>query len=171
MLTIILPATEDLPTLELQLEHSLVSLSKWESIHGKPFFGREPMDQALTVSYIEQMVLAPVLKESWTSRLTTENFVEIQEYINSKQSATWFREEREPPGPKEIVTAELIYYWMIGFQIPFQPCESWHLNRLMTLIKICGIKQTKPRRMSRQAQAAEYRRLNEERRRQLGSTG
>lgn len=171
MLTIILPATEDLPAIKLELEHSLVSLSKWESIHEKAFFGREDKDHDDTVSYIEQMILGSLPEEDWQSRLKAEDYKAITEYINSKQSATWFREEPEPRGPREIVTAELIYYWMINFQIPFRPCETWHLNRLMTLIKIAGIKQTKPKKMSRQAYSAEIRRLNEQRREQLGSTG
>jgi hypothetical protein len=171
MLTITLPATEELPELKLNLEHSLVSLSKWESIHEKAFFGREPMDHELTVSYIQQMVLDFSPEEDWISRLEQEDYDKITDYLNSKQSATWFREEGPTRGPREIITAELIYYWMIGFQIPFKPCEDWHINRLMTLIKICGIKQTKPKKMSRQAQAAEYRRLNQQRREQLGSAG
>jgi len=171
MLIIVLPETEDLPAIELQLEHSLVSLSKWESIHEKAFYGKDGMDHEQTKSYIQQMLLCPVPEGDWIDRFSPGDFDLISNYINSKQSATWFREDGNQPRPREIITAELIYYWMISFQIPFEPCENWHINRLMTLIRICGIKQSKPRKMSRQAQAAEYRRLNELRREQLGSAG
>jgi hypothetical protein len=171
MLTIVLSATEDLPTAKLHFEHSLVSLSKWESIHEKAFYGKEGIDHEQTKSYIQQMLLDTVPEENWIDRFSPGDFDAISDYINSKQSATWFREDDNKVGPREIVTAELIYYWMISFQIPFEPCETWHINRLMTLIRICGIKQSKPRKMSRQAQAAEYRRLNELRREQLGSAG
>lgn len=171
MLTILLSKTDDFEAVELILEHSLVSLSKWESIQEKPFFGREGMQEEETINYIEQMMQHDPPEGDWASRLTQKQYTQISEYINSRQSATWFREDPNRPGPKEIVTAELIYYWMISFQIPFDPCENWHLNRLMTLIKICGIKQTKPKKMSRQAQAEEYRRLNAQRRQQFGTTG
>lgn len=172
MLTIILPETDDFKAVELTLEHSLVSLSKWESITQKPFFNsQEAMDFENTVAYVEQMMQHDPPEGDWASRLIQEDFDKIGEYINSKQTATWFREDSNKPGPREIVTAELIYFWMISFQIPFIPCENWHLNRLMTLIRICGIKQAKPKKMSRQAQAEEYRRLNALRREQLGTSG
>ena len=171
MLIITLSETSDLPALELHLEHSLVSLSKWESIHEKPFYGREGMDHDLTNSYIEEMLINSISEKGWIDRFDVKEYNAVTNYINSKQSATWFREDSPSRGPREIITGELIYYWMISFQIPFIPCETWHLNRLMTLIKICGVKQTKPRKMSRQPQAEQYRRLNEQRRQQLGSTG
>lgn len=171
MLIINLSETEELPALELHLEHSLVSLSKWESLREKPFYGREGMTHEETNSYIEQMILNPPSEEDWVLRFMAKDYAAVTEYINSKQSATWFREDSQKRGPREIITNELIYYWMISFQIPFIPCETWHLNRLMTLIKICGVKQTKPKPMSRQERADQYRRLNAERRQQLGSAG
>ena len=171
MLIINLSETPEFPALDLHLEHSLVSLSKWESLHQKPFYGRESMTSEETISYIEQMILGSVPKESWMARFEIEDYNTVTEYINNKQTATWFYEDKTARKPREVITAELIYYWMISFQIPFIPCENWHLNRLMTLIKICGIKQTKPKKMSRQAQAEQYRRLNEQRRQQLGSAG
>lgn len=176
MLVIKLPATTidevTIPPIELHLEHSLVSLSKWEQIHEKPFFGKDPMDLQETVSYIEQMILDDEIPpEGWSDRLSSDHVISVLEYINSKHTATWFRDEPNAPGPREVITNELIYYWLIQFQIPFSPCETWHVNRLMTLIKICGLKQAKPRKMSRQAQAEHYRNLNEQRRAQLGTSG
>jgi hypothetical protein len=171
MLTLSLPQTDEHDAVELALEHSLVSLSKWESIHEKPFYGRESMTPEEAFSYFETMLLVPPPHDGWIERLTQEHFTQINAYINSKQSATWFREDPNQRGPKEIVTNELIYFWMISFNIPFDPCETWHVNRLMTLIKICGIKQQKPKKMTRQQQAEEYRRLNAERRAKLGTSG
>lgn len=171
MLILVLPQDDTHEALELRMEHSLVSLSKWESIHEKAFFGREPKTEDETVSYVKQMVLNENPPEDFTDRLRREHYETINDYINSKQTATWFNELGEQQKPtREIVTAELIYYWMLSFQIPFT-CEEWHLNRLMTLVKICGIKQTKPKPMSRAAQMEQYSRLNAERRAKLGTTG
>lgn len=170
MFTLILPAVDDIPAVELHMEHSLVSLSKWEQLHEKAFFNREGMNAEETLSYFNQMLLTPPPKD-WTNRLSGEQAIEINNYINRKMTATWFREEGPQRGPQETITNELIYYWMVSFSIPFLPCETWHLNHLMTLIKVCGVKQTKPKPMSKRAQAEEYRRLNAERRQQLGTSG
>lgn len=171
MLSLMLQSNDDNGSVEITLEHSLVSLSKWESIHEKPFFSKDPMNAEETISYINQMIRGEIPPGDWHKQLKPEHFQQVTEYINSKQTATWFREDTSQAKSSEIVTNELIYYWMIGFQIPFKPCEDWHLNRLMTLIKIAGVKQSKPKKMSRQQQAEEYRRLNAERRAQLGTSG
>lgn len=157
-------------SLEINLEHSLTSISKWESIHEKAFFGKEPMNSEQTVSYVQQMLVDKTPSRNWTDLLDEDHFRVITEYINSKQTATWFREVQSQQGSGEAITSELVYFWMISFQIPFE-CDKWHFNRLMTLIKICSIKQTKPKKMTRQAQAEEYRRLNAQRRQQLGTSG
>jgi len=171
MLSIILPETEEFPGAKLDFEHSLVSLSKWESLHEKVFFGKEPMDHEETKSYIQQMLLTQDAPEDWVEQLKKEHFDGFTAYINSKQSATWFREDKGKRQSAEVITNELIYHWMISFNIPFDPCETWHVNRLMTLIKICGIKQTKPQKMSKEAQREHDRKLNAERRKQLGTSG
>jgi hypothetical protein len=170
MLTILLPATDEHEAFELKLEHSLVSLSKWEAIHEKVFYGREAKSEEETISYIQQMILNDSFPENFIDRLESADYEAIRDYIDSKQSATWFNEEPNQRPSREVVTSELIYYWMLSFQIPFS-CENWHLNRLMTLVKICGIKQTKPKPMSRAQQMEQYARLNEERRKKLGTTG
>lgn len=171
MLTIVLPATDDSDAVELQLEHSLVSLSKWESIHEKAFYGREEKTEDEMIDYVNQMIVGGKPPENFVDRLSQENTTAIMDYINSKQTATWFREDKSTKGSAEVITNELIYYWMISFQIPFDPCQNWHINRLMTLIKICGIKQTKPKKMSKQEQAEQYRMLNAQRRAKLGTAG
>lgn len=171
MLTLTLAETDDRAAVEIGLEHSLVSLSKWEAKHEKAFFGKDPMTPEESISYFQFMLLDQALHENWVERLTVEDFKRINAYINSKQSATWFREDPNAKASRDTVTNELIYSWMIKFQIPFDPCEHWHVNRLMTLIKICGIQQQKPQKMSPQQQAEEYRRLNAERRAALNTAG
>lgn len=171
MLTIMLPATDDANAVELKFEHSLVSLSKWESIHEKAFFGRDDKTSEETASYIKQMLLTENPPRDFIDRLSRDSFEKIANYINSKQSATWFRQDDQPKNSSEVVTSELIYYWMIQFQIPFKPADEWHLSRLMNLIKICGIKQSKPKKQSRQSVAEQYRQLNAERRQASGTAG
>lgn len=170
MLTIMLPETEQHLAAKLTLEHSLVSLSKWEALHEKVFFSREEKTIGETYSYVRQMLLVEEPPD-FEGRLTNENLLAIQTYINSPQSATTFRQIPGERPSNEIITNELMYFWLVQFNIPFDPTETWHLNRLMTLVKICGIKQAKPKKMSKADQVAEMRRINEERRRQLGSSG
>jgi hypothetical protein len=172
MLDLILPATDNDPAVTLYLEHSLVSLSKWEQIFEKPFFGLEPKTPEETSAYIECMILGEKPPEGFHNRLVLEHYQSITAYINSKQTATTFRETQQSKGGTgEMITNELIYYWLVQFQIPFHPVETWHLNRLMTLVKIAGIKQTKQKPMSKQEQLAQMRKLNEERLAKHGTTG
>jgi len=154
----------------LSLEHSLISLSKWESIHEKPFLGSEKKSTEEVVSYIKQMCLIRNVSDEVFNSLSEENIEEINKYIDSKMTATWFNEPPGAPKSRDVITAELIYYWMIIFQIPFE-CEKWHLNRLFTLIRICNIKQAKPKKMSRVELAARNRELNAQRRAQIGTRG
>lgn len=171
MLTLLLSPTDDFPAVEVQLEHSLVSLSKWESVYRKPFFNKEEHTPSEFMDYISMMRMDSNPPESFVSRLSVEQFREVREYINQTQTATTFREDPNQPPSREIITNEIIYYWLVTFRIPFHPVETWHLSRLMTLVRVCGLKQSKPKKMTQKQQMAEYRRLNEERRRELGTTG
>lgn len=155
----------------LELEHSLLSLSKWESQHEKAFLAKDDKTTDEIIDYVKAMVLTPDVSEDVFSRLSKENFESINAYINAKMTATWFSDAApEPKRASETITAELIYYWMTVFSIPFE-CEAWHLNRLFTLIRICNIKQAKPKKMSRAEIAARNRELNAQRRAQLGTKG
>jgi hypothetical protein len=156
--------------LELQLEHSLVSLSKWESEFEKPFLGKNDKTSEEVLNYVRCMILSPNPPEDFLQRLSKENLEAINAYIDRKMTATWFSDQPGPPGSREVITSELVYYWMTVFQIPFE-CETWHLNRLFTLIRICNIKQAKPKKMSRGEAAARNRELNAQRKAQLGTKG
>lgn len=173
MLDIMLHGTDTLPSAKLSFEHSLVSVSKWEAIVKRPFFGHEEKTPEDTEIYYRCMLLndedAP---SNFYSRLTPTQFQEIADYINTDQHGTLFRAEQAPPKSKqEIVSSELIYYWLVQFRIPFHPTETWHLSKLMALVKVAGLKQSKPKKMSAQERAAQMRALNEQRRRETGSTG
>ena len=154
----------------LDLEHSLVSLSKWESKFQKPFLGKDTKTTDEILHYIKCMVVSENFDEVSLQFLTADNLTEINNYIESKQSATTFNDLSQQKGRSEIITSELIYYWMVAFNIPFV-CETWHLNRLLTLIRICNVKNSKPKKMSKAEIAQRNKMLNDERRARLGSSG
>lgn len=154
----------------LELEHSLLSLSKWESIYEKPFLGKDPKTEEEVLGYVKCMILDHDFPPEVLHQLSRENFESINAHIEAKMTGTWFAEAPGAPKTRDVITSELIYYWMTVFQIPFE-CEKWHLNRLFTLIRVCNIKQDKPKKMSRGELAARNRELNAQRRAQLGTTG
>lgn len=180
MLKIIVPGEESwdaenrvfvtIGDVELELEHSLVSLSKWESEFEKPLLSEEKKTDDEIFAYFKAMTLTPDVPPEVFDRLSSENLNQINSYISGKMTATWFREEIKQPKSSETITAELVYYWMFTCGIPME-CENWHLSRLFTLIRIFNVKNSKPQKRSPAEIAAERRRLNEERRKQYGTTG
>lgn len=155
---------------ELHLEHSLVSLSKWESQWEKPFLGLDKKSTDETLSYVRCMALnEDVPPEVWT-KLSVSNVKEINVYIDSKQTATTFNDVSERKGGREIITAEIVYYWMIALTIPFE-CQHWHLNRLLTLVRVCNLKNAPAKTMGRREAVDMQRRLNAERKARLNTTG
>lgn len=153
----------------LQLEHSLVSLSKWESKWNKPFLTKDEKTFEETIDYIRCMTLTKNVKPEVYLRLTPENIEEINQYIAAPMTATTIN-DRDPRISREINTSELIYYWMIALNIPFE-CQKWHLNRLLTLIKVCSIKSQSPKKMSKREIMQRNASLNEARRKKLNSKG
>lgn len=156
-------------SVELMLEHSLVSLSKWESIHEKPFLGHEKKTSEETLSYIQCMCLTDNVDSNVFYHLTEDNVKAINDYIESKMTATTFRDG--PQGrSREIITNELIRAWMVSFQIPLD-YETRHLNQLFTLIKVMNELNKPKKKMSQAELAARNRELNEQRRKMYGTTG
>lgn len=133
----------------LQLEHSLLSLSKWEAHYQKPFLSRDEKTIKETIDYIKCMSLSELMNPDIYDCLTDIHLKKVEQYIENPMTATTFSKEFNRRNNGEQITAELIYYWMISLGIPFE-CASWHLNRLLTLIRVCTIKnQPKKQRSAR----------------------
>ena len=159
----------------LTLEHSLISLAKWESKWHVPFLSKREKTEAETIDYIRCMTLTPNVDPNVYKGINNDIIDQVNEYIKDPMTATWFSEENEKEKKKskssnEQVTAELIYYWMITLNIPPE-YQKWHLNRLLTLIKVCNIKNAPPKKMSKRDTLARNAKLNKMRREALGSKG
>lgn len=153
----------------IQLEHSLVSLSKWESKWCKPFLHSDKNSEEI-LDYIKCMTLSQNVPPDLYNKLTSNNIKAIDEYINAPMTATTFSEDSTAKKNKEIVTSELVYYWMVAYNIPFE-CQKWHLNRLITLIRVCGVKNSPPKKMSKGEIMRRNAALNAQRRAKLKSKG
>lgn len=158
-------------TQTLQLEHSLVSLSKWESKWEKPFYSKKDMTEEETVDYIKCMTLTKNVHPDVYAHLTQENVNAVMKYIASPMTATTFGGEDRGTNNRETITSELIYYWMIASNIPFDPCQKWHLNRLITLIRVCSVKNTPPKKRSKRDIMSRNAALNASRRKQMNTKG
>ena len=155
---------------ELMLEHSLVSLAKWESKWQKPFLDQKPKTGDEMLDYVRCMTITQNVSPETYSRLTTGNMAEIEQYISRPMTATTFSAEQHGTRNGEKTTAELIYYWMVTLSIPFE-CEKWHLNRLLALIRVCNLKNQPARKKSQRAILQENRALNAARRQRLRTRG
>lgn len=163
------PVKEEFLTIDkgtLQLEHSLISISKWESKWHKPFYGQYEKTTEEITDYIRCMTMGKVTNpDIYISIMNTPNVMEqILAYIDDTMTATWFT---EPQGKgkgssSEIITSELVYYWMITFKIPFE-CEKWHLNRLLTLIRVCAEKNKTPEKRKPKDISKSYAEINAQR--------
>ena len=152
----------------LQLEHSLVSLSKWESKWKKIFLSGTEKTYEETLDYVRCMTLTQNVDPDVYNNLTKENIDAINAYIDDKMTATYCPNEKNgPKSSNELVSSELIYYWMIALNIPFE-CQKWHLNRLLTLIKVCNVKNQPPKKMSKHELMRSNASINAARRRRAG---
>ena len=154
----------------LQLEHSLVSLSKWESKWCKSFISNKNITEEETMDYIRCMTLTQNVPKEVYDYMPDSIIEQITAYINKHMTAKYFSKIDNSKSSREPITSELIYYWMIALNIPFE-CQKWHLNRLLTLIRVCTIKNTPPKKMSKRAVMSRNSALNAARRQQLGSRG
>lgn len=181
MLTIVVPASEVYNELTnefsytnettIRLEHSLVSISKWEAKWKKPFLGHEQKTREQIYDYVKFMTISQNVPEDVFRCLTKENYEAIGKYIEDSMTATWFSDTSNKGSGREIITSERIYYWMVAYNIPFE-CQKWHLNRLLTLIKICSIENSRDsNKMSKSAIMRQNSALNKARRSKYKSRG
>ena len=157
-------------TTTLQLEHSLVSLSKWESKWCKPFITSKEKTIEETIDYIKCMTVTQNVNPEVYSKLSKKNIEEIYRYIEAPMTATTFSKENNSKANREITTSELIYYWMFSLNIPLE-CQKWHLNRLLTLIRVFNVKNQPPKKMSKRQTTSNYAALNAARRKQYNTRG
>ena len=158
-------------TVTLQLEHSLLSISIWESKWCKSFIAssKKLTDEEI-LDYIKCMTLNKNVHPDVYNHLTPFNIKEIEKYISAPMTATYFSESKNSKTSRETVTSELIYYWMIALNIPFE-CQKWHLNRLLTLVRVCNIKNQPPKKMSKKDIMSRNAALNAARRKQFNTKG
>ena len=181
MLKLVVPATElydeanscftQTKETTISLEHSLVSLSKWESKWHKPFLNQKDRSLEESIDYIRCMTITQNVSPNIYLAFTPELIQKVSEYIDDPMTATWFSDRNSRSRPsREVITSELIYYWMITCGIPFE-CEKWHINRLLTLIRVCNEKNAPSKKMSKRDMMTQQRALNAARRRSLGTRG
>lgn len=182
MLPIFIPAIEtwdskrrvfvNTDAVTLHLEHSLVSLSKWESKWNKPFLGKGVKTDEETLDYIRCMAITPNVPQSAFDYIASSKELvdQIKEYIDAPMTATVFSKGKSGKANRDVITSEIIYYWMITFNIPVG-FQHWHLNRLMTLIRVCSVKSAKPEKVSAKERMSSNKALNEARRRQHNTRG
>lgn len=154
---------------KLVLEHSLISLSKWEEKWEIPFLGKTEKTNEQWIDYFRCMTITQNVPDEVYYALPQEIINLITNYIDAPRTATTFSKDRRPPS-REIITSEVIYYSMVAFQIPFE-CQKWHLNRLITLIRVCNIKNSPPKKYNKRELMSRNRALNAARRQSMNTTG
>lgn len=179
MLKIIIPASEFFDEQHqefiymdesvLRLEHSLVSISKWESKWCKSFISTPKKTTEETLDYVKCMCLDEI-DDKLFNKISGDNISKIVEYINAPMTATTFTENPNGKSSNDLITSELIYYWMISCNIPME-CQHWHINRLLTLIRVCNIKNSPDKKMSRQELMSRNAALNAARKKRLNTKG
>ena len=135
----------------LTLEHSLVSISKWEAKYHKPFLGDEKLTSEETIEYIKFMTLTQNVPPEVYNKIDNSTIKKISEYIRNPMTATWFSNSNKRGGVKRVITSELLYYQMVAYNIPFE-CQKWHLNRLITLLRVCE-EENQPKKKKSQKDA------------------
>lgn len=154
----------------LTFEHSLISISKWESKWHKPFFSQLKKTEDENLDYLRCMCLTKDVDPNIFYSLTLSNQKELADYIANPMTAKKFRKQ-EKKGNPEVITSDLIYFWMSHFNIPFIPCEKWHINRLMALIHIASSKNAPPKKIGKREAASQRSMLNAQRRAKMNSRG
>ena len=180
MLQITIPETElfDENTLEfikvkkhtLNLEHSLVSISKWESKWNKPFLSTKDKTSEEDIDYIRCMTITQNVDPNLYLALPNYVYEKVEKYIDEPMTASWVSDNGKHKTTNEVITSETIYYWMISLQIPVD-FQRWHLNRLLALIQYCSIKNAPEKKMTKAETLKMYKDLNEKRKREINTKG
>lgn len=179
MLEITIPETELFDGVEnfihvkgqtLRLEHSLVSLSKWEAKWHKAYLSKKKKTLPESRDYVRCMTLTQNVDPNVYLAITPDILRQVDAYINESMTATTFPNKKKPSGQHETITAEIIYYWMICHNIPFE-CQKWHLNRLLTLINVCTFKSQKPKKLSASELREKHRAINAANRKKFNTRG
>ena len=180
MLTLVIPESElydeknnefiQVKSQTLVLEHSLVSIAKWESKWKKSYLSSKNKTRDEIIDYIRCMTITKNVNPAVYNSINGPALKSIQKYINDPMTATFFSDQDSKRGQNNTITAEIVYYWMISLGIPFE-CQKWHFNRLMTLIKVCDIKNNPDRKMSRREILTRNEALNEERKKKYKTRG
>lgn len=179
MLKITIPAGEQFDELNsifistkectIQLEHSLVSISKWESKWCKPFMSKKEKTFEETIDYVRCMTITQNIDPNVYLFISNNNIDEINKYVEAPMTASWITKRNETKSNEQI-TSELIYYWMISLNIPFE-CQKWHLNRLLMLIEIINAKNQPTDKMSKKDILRRNAELNAKRRKSANTAG
>ena len=159
-----------IPPVLLQLEHSLVSISAWEAKYHTPFLHKEALTNEEVMDYIQCMTITENVSPETYLRLTEENVRQIKDYIYNPMTATTFSKDNTGRRNREVVTSEIIYYWMIALNIPCE-YQHWHLNRLLTLIRVCNIKNSPPKKRNMRDIIRRNEALNEARKQKYNTSG
>lgn len=164
-----------LPPKTIIMEHSLISLSKWEGRHHKAFLkegAKHTREEQLDYFYC--MCITKDVNPLVFAALSSSEVDSLNSYISDPMTAVKFKtfpgQEGKGKGSQDVITADLIYYWMVSLQIPFE-CEKWHLNRLLALIRVCNMKNAPPKQMSKKDILRNNQALNKARRARSGSKG
>lgn len=154
----------------LHLEHSLVSISKWEEKFHKPFLDKSEKSDEELLYYVKCMCTTPITDQTVFYMMTKENVKAVNDYISDSHTATTVSDPENAKHSREIITSELIYAWMIQLNIPVE-FQKWHLNRLLTLIRVLNKLNSPPKKMSKNEILARNKSLNAQRRAALHSKG
>lgn len=159
------------PAVTLRLEHSLISIQKWEAKWHKSYLNNKEFTAEEQLDYIRCMSIDSNFDASIFNRLRISDYEKIRDYIANPMTATVIHRRKDQSSSSgQFVTAELIYYWMTEFGIPFE-CNKWHINQLLTLIEVCSIKQSPGKKMNKREAAMMRAAANESRRKRLGTRG
>lgn len=180
MLTITIPESEQYDSKNnrfyyikeqtIKLEHSLLSISKWEQKWEKPFLSKNEKTFEELIDYIRCMTITQNVDPIVYYTIPSDVMDQIVEYIDKKMTATWFSDDKNSIPSREIITSEIIYYWMFTYNIPLE-MQKIHLNRLMTLIRVCSEKNAPSKKMKKNDIYSRNRALNEARKKALNTRG